>query len=273
MEVFNGKTAIVTGAASGIGRALCEELTRRGARVVLADLNEGLLEETVRALTGAGGEARAASLDVRDYEAVKKLVDDTVAEHGRLDFIFNNAGIAVGSEAHEQTIDAWRKVIDTNLYGVINGVAAAYPVMVRQGTGHIVNTASMAGLIAIPGEISYTTSKHGIVGLSGALRIEGALHGVKVSVVCPGFIRTPIYETAEMVKMNRDVVLRMLPKGSPPEKAARIILDDVARNRAVIIPPRYARALWWLQRLAPGLVSRVLFFFTRVVLRRARTGD
>jgi NAD(P)-dependent dehydrogenase (short-subunit alcohol dehydrogenase family) len=271
MDVFNDKTAIVTGAASGIGRALCEELVRRGAgTIILTDINAELLERTASSLAGAGVEVKAVALDVRDYEAVKRLVDETAAEHGRLDYMFNNAGIVVGSEAHEHTIDIWRKVIDTNLYGVINGVAAAYPLMVRQGSGHIVNTASSAGLVATPGEISYTTSKHGVVGLSGALRAEGALYGVKVSVVCPGFIRTPIYDTSEIINMDREALLRILPKGYPPEKAARIILDDVARNRAVIIPPRYVRSIWWLNRLAPGLLGKVLFYFNKAALRRVK---
>ena len=270
MDVFKDKTAIVTGAASGIGRALCEELARRGAVVVLADRDAELLERTAASLAGAGAQVRAAALDVSDYEAVEKLVGEVAAEHGRLDYMFNNAGIAVGSEAHEHTIDLWRKVIDTNLYGVINGVAASYPLMVRQGSGHIVNTASTAGLVAVPGEISYTTSKFGVVGLSSTLRMEGALYGVKVSVVCPGFIKTPIYENAELINMDREALLRIIPKGYPPDKTARIILDDVARNRAVIIPPRYVRPIWWLNRLAPGLVNRVLFVYNKLALRRVR---
>jgi NAD(P)-dependent dehydrogenase (short-subunit alcohol dehydrogenase family) len=270
MDVYRDRTAIVTGAASGIGRAVCEGLVRHGARVVLADMDEELLKETAASLAGMGGEVKAATLDVRDFEAVKRLVDDTVAERGRLDYIFNNAGIAVAGEAHEHPISAWRRVVDTNLYGVINGVAAAYPVMVKQGSGHIVNTASTAGLVPIAGEISYVTSKFGVVGLSGALRMEGAMHGVKVSVICPGFIRTPIYDNAELINMDREAALRMIPKGYDVDKAARIILADVARNRAVIVPPRPARAIWWLHRLAPGLVYRIFLHYSGVFLRKVR---
>jgi NAD(P)-dependent dehydrogenase (short-subunit alcohol dehydrogenase family) len=270
MDAYKGKIAIVTGGASGIGKALSEQLAERGATVVVADMNAGLVEETTNAITASSGVAAAAVLDVRDFEAVKKLVDSTADAYGRLDYIFNNAGIGVGSEAHEHTPEAWHRVIDTNLYGVINGVTAAYPLMVRQGSGHIVNTASMAGLLPLTGEISYTTSKHGIVGLSGSLRIEGALHGVKVSVVCPGFIRTPIYTSAEYIKLDPEKLLKLFPKGTSPEKTAAVILADVARNRAVIIPPRYMRSLWWMQRLAPGLVSRVLQVGTKQLLRFAK---
>lgn len=271
MDVFSGKVAIVTGGASGIGRALSEQLAQRGATVVMTDVNAGLLEEAARSITARGGAASVEVLDVRDFEAVKKTVDGTADRYGRIDFIFNNAGIGIGSEAHKHPHEAWRKVIDTNLYGVINGVAAAYPLMVEQGSGHIVNTASIAGLLPLTGEISYTTSKHGIVGLSSALRIEAALHGVKVSVVCPGFIRTPIYTSAEYIGLDREKLLKVFPKGTSPEKTAAVILADVERNRAVIIPPRYMRPLWWMQRLAPGLVSRVLQIGTRQLMRYART--
>jgi NAD(P)-dependent dehydrogenase (short-subunit alcohol dehydrogenase family) len=270
MDVFTGKIAIVTGGASGIGKALSEQLAERGATVVVTDVNAGLLEETTRAITACGGAALAVALDVRDFTAVRELVESTAEEYGRLDYIFNNAGIGCGSEAHEHPQEAWHRVIDTNLYGVINGVVAAYPLMVRQGSGHIVNTASMAGLLPLTGEISYTTSKHGIVGLSGALRIEGALHGVKVSVVCPGFIRTPIYATAEYINLDPEKLMRVFPKGTSPEKTAAVILADVARNRAVIIPPRYMRSLWWMQRLAPGLVSRVIQVGSKQLMRYAK---
>lgn len=272
MDSYRGKTAIITGGASGIGRAIAEQVAMRGGTVILADLNADLAEETAAAIRAGGGDARAARLDVRDLEAVSRLVRDTAEERGRLDFVFNNAGVAIGSEAHEHTPDAWHKVIDTNLYGVINGVAAAYPLMVEQGFGHIVNTASTAGLIPVPGEISYVTSKHGVVGLSLALRMEGALHGVKVSVVCPGFIRTPIYDNAELIKLDREVLLSMLPRGTSPQKAAQVILEDVERNRAVIIPPRPARVLWWLNRLFPWLTFWIFKGFARSALRKARTG-
>lgn len=270
MDVFADKIAMVTGGASGIGRALTQQLAGRGATVIVCDVNAGLLAETAKAITASGGAASAEVLDVRDFEAVKRTVDGIADKYGRIDYIFNNAGIGIGSEAHEHPHEAWHKVIDTNLYGVVNGVAAAYPLMVEQGFGHIVNTASMAGLLPLTGEISYTTSKHGIVGLSGALRVEAALHGVKVSVVCPGFIRTPIYTSAEYIGLDRDKLLKLFPKGTSPEKTAAVILADVERNRAVIIPPRYMRPLWWMQRLAPGLVSKVLQVGTKQMMRYAR---
>lgn len=256
MGIFADKIIIITGGASGIGRALGEELSRRQALVILADVNTELLEEVTSSITEAGGRAKAVTLDVSDFEAVKKLVDDTIAQYGRLDYIFNNAGIAVGGEARDYSYDDWRKVIDVNLYGVVNGVTAAYPIMVKQGFGHIINTASLAGLVPVLGEISYIASKYGIVGLSNALRVEGAGLGVKVSVVCPGIIKTPIYHISKLIKIDREKLLKLVNRtpGMTPEKCARVILRGVERNKATIVITFLAKFSWLLHRISPGLV-------------------
>lgn len=252
MEVFAKKASIVTGAASGIGRAISGELARRGAFVVMADLNAALLEETARALSAAGHRTKPVVVDVTDAAAVKKLIEETVAEAGRLDYIFNNAGVAVFGEAQDFSYEDWRKVIDTNLYGVVNGVAAAYPVMLKQGFGHIVNTASLAGLVPAPGLISYVASKYGVVGLSNALRVEGAQFGVKVSVVCPGLIDTPM-KNSKVLKLDREKMLAVAGKLLPPEECARVILRGVERNKATITVTPLARVMWLIQRMSPEL--------------------
>jgi NAD(P)-dependent dehydrogenase (short-subunit alcohol dehydrogenase family) len=264
MSIFAQKAAIVTGGASGIGRAVSEELARRGACVTLADVNTELLEETAASITNAGGKAKAVSLDVTDAEAVQKLVDDTVAEFGKLDYIFNNAGVVVFGEAHRFPLEDWRKIIDTNLYGVVHGVAAAYPVMIKQGFGHIVNTASAAGLIPATGLIPYVASKYGVVGISNALRTEGADLGVKVSVVCPGLIDTGM-KNSKMIGLDREKALEGSPKLLPAEECARVILKGVERNKAIIVVTALAKLLWLLQRISPAL-TRSLF---RVAHRRA----
>jgi NAD(P)-dependent dehydrogenase (short-subunit alcohol dehydrogenase family) len=266
MGIFAEKIAIVTGGASGIGRALGEELSRRGAFVVLADVNGTLLEEVVQPITGAGRRATPVTLDVTDSEAVKKLVDDTVREHGKLDYIFNNAGVGVFGDARDFSYDDWRKVIDTNLYGVVNGIVAAYPVMVKQGFGHIVNTASLAGLVPVTGLISYVASKYGVVGVSNALRAEGADLGVRVSVVCPGLIDTPM-KNSKVVKLDRDKLLAAMPALLPVEKCARVILHGVERNRAIIVVTAPAKFFWLLQRISPALV---LWIIRRVHTRKLR---
>ena len=256
MDPFKDKIAIVTGAASGIGRALGEALARRGAVVIMVDIQTELLEEAVGSIKRAGYQAEAVTLDVTNLEGVQALVENTAARHGRLDYIFNNAGIAVGGEVRDVSIDDWRHVLDVNLFGVVHGVAAAYPLMVKQGHGHIINTASIEGLIPFPGTVSYVASKYGVVGLSNALRIEGADLGVKVSVVCPGYIKTPIFHTSKLIKMDREKMLQSLPErfGITPEECAEVILHGVERNKAIIVVTRLAKILWWLHRIYPGWI-------------------
>ncbi len=272
LHPFEGKTAIVTGGASGIGRALGEELARRGALVTLADVNAAVLEETAGSLAAGGHVVKGVALDVTDFEAVKKLVDDTVSERGRLDYMFNNAGIGVLGEARNFSYEDWHRVIDVNLYGVVHGVAAAYPVMIAQGCGHIVNTASLAGLVPVPGVISYTASKQGVVGLSEALREEGRKYGVRVSVVCPGLVRTPIYRNLKLVGMSDKRSAGRGPVGMSVERCARAVLSGVERNKTIIPITAYTKALWLLRRISPGLV-RATFSRGFIMGVRAKSSD
>jgi NADP-dependent 3-hydroxy acid dehydrogenase YdfG len=260
MNIFNDKVAIVTGAASGIGQALSEELCRRGAHVILTDWKEDQVCEVSDAIPDTCGSASPVCLDVTDFEAVKALVDGTVKKHGRLDYIFNNAGIAVGGEVRDVDIDAWRKVLDVNLNGVVHGVAAAYPVMVKQGFGHIINTASIEGLVAFPGTASYVASKHAVVGLSNSLRLEGKDLGVKVSVVCPGHIKTPIFNDSEMVNIDRQKILEYVAKipGITPAECAKEILKGVEKNKGIIVVTAFAKFLYLLQRISPRLAFRFI---------------
>jgi len=255
MDVFKEKIAIVTGGASGIGRAVCEQLCQRGATVVVADVNEEGAGQVASAINKVGGRARPALIDVAQAEEIQKLMDQTVSEHGRLDYMFNNAGICVIGEERDVSLDHWRSVLDVNLFGVIYGTRAAYSLMVKQGFGHIVNTASLAGLIPATQEISYTASKYAVVGMSNALRVEGANLGVKVSVVCPGFVQTGIYDASLAVNVDKEKLVAGIPlKIMETTKAARVILRGVARNRAIIVFPSHARIMWWLYRLHPSIL-------------------
>jgi NAD(P)-dependent dehydrogenase (short-subunit alcohol dehydrogenase family) len=263
------RTAIVTGGASGIGRALAEQLASEGIDVVLADRQVAAAEQVAAAIRARGGTAVAVELDVRDPERFRALVRQTVDRTGRLDYLFNNAGIAVGGEACEFEPADWDDVIDVNLRGVAHGVWAAYPVMIRQGFGHIVNTASMAGLTAVPLQISYTATKHAVVGLSKALRLEARRHGVRVSVLCPGAIRTPILGGGAFGRftpgLDAALVARLADELRPidPARLARRVLRAVQRNRAIIVEPPRWRPLWYLDRLSPRLFERLAGLFMR----------
>ncbi|MCV2488675.1 SDR family oxidoreductase [Geodermatophilus sp. YIM 151500] len=259
----------MTGGASGIGRALGAALVRRGDDVVLADVDGGAATDVAEQLTALGpGTASAAGIDVREAAAVTTLVTGTVDRRGRLDLMFNNAGVGMGGPAEELTLAHWERAIDVNLRGVVHGVHAAYPVMVRQGSGHIVNTASLAGLLPAPGSAPYGTTKWAVVGLSLSLRGEGAARGVKVSVVCPGGVDTPILDKGMSPDLPRvpgaegvdarALVTRM--SGGRLYSADALALDvlrGVDRNRAVIVAPRQARIPWWLMRLSPSLLMRL----------------
>lgn len=257
MDAFGGKTAIVTGGASGIGRAVAGALVARGCRTVIAD-RDG--EGAAAAARELGSLATAVALDVTDAAAVRRLVEETAAAYDRLDYLFNNAGIAVLGEARDTTLDDWNRLIDVNLRGVVNGVVAAYPLMIQQGSGHIVNTASAAGIAPAPGATAYAATKFGVVGLSVSLREEARGFGVRVSAVCPGFIDTPLKERAKLLNVaDREKLLREFPmRLMPAERCARTILRGVERNRAIIVVTGPAHFMWRLYRFAPRLAAWLL---------------
>ena len=259
IRTYRGAVAVVTGGASGIGRALSEALADRGATVYLGDLQAELATEVAGGIRSRGGEAQADALDVTDAGAVMGLIRRAAEEHGRLDYLFNNAGIGIGGGVENNTLEDWYRVLDVNLRGVVHGVHAAYPLMYEQGFGHIVNTASMAGLIPMPLLVSYNATKHAVVGLSTALRIEAAARGVRVSAICPGVIRTPILDGGKYGRMPPDIpadfLKRFIERLKPMDagRFAERVLRHVAANRAIIIVPGYWRLVWWLHRLSPSV--------------------
>ncbi len=265
LRIFDGAVAIITGGASGIGAALARELARRGGEVVLADLQRELAEEVAAGIRKAGGKARAIELNVADFPAVEALVQETVQRTGRLDYMFNNAGIGILGPHSHYCMDDWNTILDTNLRGVIHGSYGAYQVMLKQGFGHIVNTASMAGLTTLfGGGVGYGTTKHAIVGLSTILRAEACLSGIRVSVLCPGVIRTPILEGGKycinlLDHVSPQQLLALFERFRPmaPEKFAIKTLNAIANNKAIIVIPWWYKLFWLLERFSPSLGIRM----------------
>jgi NAD(P)-dependent dehydrogenase (short-subunit alcohol dehydrogenase family) len=247
--------------------------------VVLTDVDGPAVAAAAADLAGDDptGSVTGEAVDVRDADAVRAAVHGVVARHGRIDLLFNNAGISMGGPTHELTQAHWDRIIDVNLRGVVHGVLAAYPQMVAQGHGHIVNTASAAGLAAPPLVVPYSTTKHAVVGLSLGLRPEAAGRGVRVSVLCPGTVETGILDaapptdlppTASAPVSARQYLQALGQRPMGADDFARQALRQVARNHSIIVVPRSAKAFWYVQRLSPAVVDRVGRALARRVERR-----
>jgi NAD(P)-dependent dehydrogenase (short-subunit alcohol dehydrogenase family) len=234
-DYFRGKGCVVTGAASGIGYAVSEALLDVGATVFMADRDTKTLTSAVEQLKAHAGRVHSATVDVTKQEQVQRLIQDAASRHGRLDVLFNNAGIGGTMPFAEVTLEHWRRIIDINLWGVIYGIDAAFPIMRRQGGGHIVSTSSIAGLIPPPYQAIYSASKYAVVGLSECLRFELEEDHIHFSVVCPGAVVTGIWGAAKL-KPPSDAI--------PATDAAQIILAGVANKEGIIVLPEQARWVW-----------------------------
>ncbi len=261
MSYWSGKSILVTGAGSGIGLALSRALSQRGALVWLTDINETAVTQ---AAADIGGPARAAGLDVTDAAAFRALVADIEQQHGQLDVLFNNAGIGSGGAADELDVSHFDKAVAVNVTGVTNGFVAAYAGMVRRRTGLIVNTASAAGLMGVPGMAPYCLTKHAVVGLTNSVRIEAAEHGVQVSALCPMAIETPILDsdnppgTPDVWRPDvRQYLTEIGGAPHPVESFVEYALGQVERGRAIIVAPLGGRLRVWLGRLFPGIANAI----------------
>lgn len=253
-EVFNNKIAVVTGGASGLGRGFCEQMAAAGATVICADIDMAGAEETVAKIEAKGGKASAAHVDVSDYNQVKALIEGAAETHGHIDYVFNNAGIAVGGPVEDIPIEDWEKILAINLHGVVYGTEVAYKIMAKQRSGHIVNTASLAGLIPSPMLVPYSTTKFAVVGLCEALQIEAGTNNVKVTALCPGFIESNIYDAASYSGgMEAEKAKAQIPIMVKTEKGVETLLKGVAAGKRIVTLPAYGHLLWRSYRFTPGL--------------------
>jgi NAD(P)-dependent dehydrogenase (short-subunit alcohol dehydrogenase family) len=261
MNHWQDKIVFITGGGSGIGRSLAQAIAKRGATVTVTDLDGDAAAASAR---DCGPSARAEALDVRDAAAVAAAIDRAADPAGRLDVLFNNAGIGIAGETHELSVAHFDRILDVNVRGVVHGVMAAYPRMVRQGFGQIVNTASLAGLGPAPFLTSYSMTKHAVVGLSLSLRAEAAAFGVRVNALCPAAIETPILDAQNPADLpqppwtpdSRGLLTKLAGPPYPLDKFTDEALRGLERDLGVIVIPGRARALWRIGRWFPAAVEK-----------------
>ncbi|MFW2389556.1 MAG: SDR family NAD(P)-dependent oxidoreductase [Polyangiales bacterium] len=246
--------AVVTGAGSGLGRAMSLDLAKRGASLLISDIDSSSAEQTAEQVRGLGAQAEVMTCDVTDRDAVFALLEETEKRLGGIDFIANNAGVAVGGSFDEISIEDWRWAIDINLWGVIYGCQAAVAKMRPQGRGYILNVASAAGLVAPPAMSAYNVSKAGVVSLSETLFAEYKAQGIRVSVLCPTFFRTKIIESgrgATSEKEDAQVIRWMERSKVQAADVAKAAIDSVRDGKLYVQPMRDGRMAWRLKRTAP----------------------
>ena len=274
---FAGKRVLITGAASGIGRATALRLAREGAELYLTDLNAEGLDDTAAAAAAAGATvAELRALDISDYDAVAGFAADIHAAHPAMDVVMNIAGISAWGTVNHLTHQHWRSMVDVNLMGPIHVIETFVPPMVaaRRG-GRLVNVSSAAGLVALPWHAAYSASKFGLRGVSEVLRFDLARHRIGVCLVVPGAVDTPLVQTVQIAGIDREDpnvqrwVKRFSGHAVSPEKAADKIVAGVAKNRFLIYTSGDIRALYAFKRLAWLPYSLVMMqvnaLFTRVL--------
>jgi len=263
------RRVLITGAGSGLGRALAFCFAENGWRVACADIRLDRAKDTVRLITEFGVGAMAVKVDVSDDNSVEEMRDEILAAWDGVDVVINNAGVASAGDVAHTSLDDWRWTLNINLMGVVRGCHAFLPTLLEQGSGHIINIASFAGIANAPRMAAYSASKAGVISLSECLRGELAAAGsrVGVSVVCPAFFQTNLLEGSRLAESDKALVKKLM--ASAPENAdavAQRIYRGLQRREFLILPTKTEPMRWRIKRFFPGLFFRML-----VKMARART--
>ncbi|MBX3026472.1 SDR family oxidoreductase [bacterium] len=273
MRLEPGLRVLITGAASGIGRAMALAMADRGLLPFLVDIDAAGLEQTRHLAERHGAVVEARPLDVTDIEAVSALADAWTAEHGAMDLVLNVAGVGVFGVIEDMTHADWQRVLGVNLWGTIHVIERFLPPMIRARRGYLVNVASLAGLVALPWHAAYSTSKFAIVGLSEVLRYDLRQHGIGVSVVCPGAVDTPMKHSAVILGVRPDhprlvdFRQRFDRRTVSPERVAQLTCEAIEGERFLVFTSWDARALDFTRRHLPRLHSRLLRWFSPLLDR------
>src|SRR2546421_5220477 len=256
LDEFKGRRCLVTGAASGIGRATALAAGREGATLFLTDLDDAKLDDVAASVRDYGGSvAYMRALDISAYEAVRAMAEEIHHDHGSLDVVMNIAGISTWGTVDKLEHHHWQRIVDVNLMGPIHVIECFIPPMIAAGRGgHLVNVSSAAGLFGLPWHAAYSATKFGLRGISEVLRFDLRRHGIGVSLVCPGGVDTPLVDTVENVGIDRDdpriakLTRRFRKRAVSPERAAETIIAGVKKNRYMGYTSRDIQIAHFLQR-------------------------
>ncbi len=257
MKDLKDKVALVTGAASGIGQAISLKLAQEGSDIVIADLNEQGLLDTADQIRSLGRKALHVKTDISRREEVENLCSKAIEEFGRVDILINNAGVALYAELKDTDLSDWEWLMGVNLWGPVYTLHYLLPQMIERKSGHIVNISSWMGLLGGPANGAYAATKFGVVGLSETLRIEMAKFKIGVTVVCPGVVRTNIFNSLQIKGYSTDV--RNMPDflGITPECISRRIVRAIKKNRTMVITG-LGKFAFGLKRISPTLALQVM---------------
>lgn len=254
---WNGKTVIVTGAGTGVGKAMCHELASRGAIIYVTARSMEKSQPVVDEITAKGYIAFAEKLEVSNEAEFKRVIELVKEKHGRLDVLINNAAIVFVGEFYDMEEAYIRKLVDVNLSSVLIGTLYAYRIMKEQGSGAIINVSSMAGFLPTAIMVAYSASKHGLVGLTRSLRAEAREFGVDVKAMCLGLVESEMLNKAETMLGDGNVVYETVPiKPMATDKAVRILVNGLRRKKMFVFVPGYAKFYYHFHRLLPALVFK-----------------
>lgn len=255
MKIIRGKKVVITGAASGIGRALALALAREGAALYLVDVDAHNLQATADEARGCGADVLVHKCDLVEPEEIDVLVKSLLDVWKTFDILINNAGANYYGPTHNMTSEQWRRIVSINLLAPIRLVHALLPVLAAREQAHILNTCSIFGLTPARKLAAYQTTKFGLVGFSLALRCEYARGGIGVTALCPGFVDTPMLEKLEKGRPDKRLPLPPAWLITTPEHVARCAVAAIRRNRGLVVVSPLARVMWWVMRLFPGVIA------------------